>query len=373
MAKFRTVDPKIWQHPALRRQPWHVRHIYMYLITSLADDEGRCIADAYSILEGAFARHDPVTEADVEAALVELSSGGHPLVLLYEHSGIRYGFLRGWYEHQYIRRGRRDPSALPPPPTPVQTWDIADGIRARYAKDTKTDEAKAQYKTALRWHQQLEYGADSEDDSDIDDSAEDAAVLPKRRRNADETAPKRRRNGTETARSAAESDENGAFCCPEVEGEVEGEVLQRLGHAPAEADAPPAPPPEPDALPALLPPEPKPQRADTPEQACIRRAWEAHGQTSTPSGKGYSGLMKLVREHGIPAVDGWIEHLHTTPPTVPEGADPWAWFCRQFRDALKRPWEWQKRDPPQRGRGMKPVSDWANTVIERNPDGTVKM
>lgn len=115
-------------------------------------------------------------------------------------------------------------------------------------------------------------------------------------------------------------------------------------HAPPAGDAPPAPAPDANHSPAPSPSEPKPPREDTPEQACIRRAWEALGQVGPPSGKGYSGLMKLVKEHGIPAVDEWATHLRASPATIPEGADPWAWFCRAFRDALKRPWEWQRKN-----------------------------
>lgn len=115
-------------------------------------------------------------------------------------------------------------------------------------------------------------------------------------------------------------------------------------HAPAPAGAAPAPTPDANHSQMPPPPEPKPAREDTPEQACIRRAWEANGFAGLPSGKGYSGLMKLVKEHGIPAVDEWTAHLRASPATVPEGADPWAWFCRAFRDALKRPWEWQRKN-----------------------------
>lgn len=146
-------------------------------------------------------------------------------------------------------------------------------------------------------------------------------------------------------------------------------------HAPAEADAPSAPTPEPIHSPAPVPPEPKPPREDTPEQACIRRAWEALGHDTTPSGKGYSGLMKLVREHGIPAVDEWTAHLRASPATIPEGADPWAWFCRAFRDALKRPWEWQRKSNGNGDdyrfsdvyRGELPISEV--DVTQLTPDG----
>ena len=54
--------------------------------------------------------------------------------------------------------------------------------------------------------------------------------------------------------------------------------------------------------------------------------------------------MKLLQEKGIPLAEAWIAHLVANPPVIPEGAEPWKYFCRQFRDALNRTWEWGHRE-----------------------------
>jgi hypothetical protein len=82
------------------------------------------------------------------------------------------------------------------------------------------------------------------------------------------------------------------------------------------------------------------KREDTPEQACIRRVWNAHGFDTTPKGAGYAALMKIIQEHGIPLVDEWAAIVRIESPHVPEGADPWKWFCTRMRDAFKAVWKW---------------------------------
>lgn len=83
------------------------------------------------------------------------------------------------------------------------------------------------------------------------------------------------------------------------------------------------------------------QRPETPIQRAISDAWEACCQDGKPSGEGYSGLVVLVQEKGLPFVGEWVEHLRGVMPEPPEGADPWKWFRGKFRDAMRRPWEWQ--------------------------------
>jgi len=131
MARFRTIDPKLWQHPFFRKQPWYVRDVFIFLFSSHADDEGRFVADAFTILEGAFSRNHPVTEEDVEEALAALVNS--KLTLRYGTDN-EYGFLTGWYEHQYIEKRRRSESSLPPPPVSICSWEAADIIRRQYAE-----------------------------------------------------------------------------------------------------------------------------------------------------------------------------------------------------------------------------------------------
>ncbi len=152
MARFRTIDPKLWQHPFFRKQPWYVRDVFIFLFSAHADDEGRFVADAFAILEGAFSRNHPVTEDDVEQALDALVDGA--LIIRY---GGEWGFLLGWYEHQFIDRRYRQPSSLPPPPLDIGSWDAAEAIRQQYAKAQKIDPQRAQFQPALRWSMQNHY------------------------------------------------------------------------------------------------------------------------------------------------------------------------------------------------------------------------
>ena len=98
------------------------------------------------------------------------------------------------------------------------------------------------------------------------------------------------------------------------------------------------------------PPSKPKLKEDTPEQACIRRAWNAHGFDTTPGptskskgkakGSTYSSLMQIVKQHGIPLVDEWTAMVKAEGPQVPDGADPWEWFCTRMRDAFKAVWKW---------------------------------
>jgi hypothetical protein len=108
------------------------------------------------------------------------------------------------------------------------------------------------------------------------------------------------------------------------------------GSAPPNGDAAPEPP----AKPGKQPRAPNPPEEDTPVQAVIRAAWQAHGYETAPGGSGYAGLVKLVQAKGIPLAEGWVTHLAGEAPELPEGADPWPWFADRFRAALNRPWEW---------------------------------
>ena len=84
------------------------------------------------------------------------------------------------------------------------------------------------------------------------------------------------------------------------------------------------------------------RRAETPDQQCIRRAWEAHGLEGVPGGtdKQYGRLVAIIRQHGIPLVDEWAAIVKAEGPTLPDGADPWRWFCGRMLDAFKAVWKW---------------------------------
>ena len=158
MARFRTIDPKVWQHPFFRKQPWYVRDVFLFLFSSHADDEGRFVADAFAILEGAFSRNHPVTEEDVEEALSALDNS--KLTLRYG-ADSEYGFLVGWYEHQYIEKARRSESSLPPPPVQICSWEAADQAKANYQEATGRKAQGVYYSDAVRWQEQQTVNSES--------------------------------------------------------------------------------------------------------------------------------------------------------------------------------------------------------------------
>jgi len=192
VAKQRTIDPRIWQHKAFLRSPWHCRDVFFYLFSAACDDEGRFDWDPLAILEGAFPRAYPVTEDDVIADLQHLVNEG--LALRYGDAD-EYGFLCGWFEHQYIQADRRTPSSLPEPPVRVPSWAAADGVRDACAKHLGRGLKQVTYHDAIDWL----------------------------------TGRERSVNGSLTERSPE----------VEVEGEVEGEVESKGNDSsPRPADAP---------------------------------------------------------------------------------------------------------------------------------------
>jgi hypothetical protein len=154
VAKRRSIDPNIFKHPFLLKQPIAARYLYHYVIEVAADDEGRFRADPLALARDCFSPADNVTPEAVEALLSMLSGKGGVL-LLYRREGETFGFLRGWYEHQRIERRYREESSLPPPPVPIRCWEQVDALRAEYANAKGLrDPDKAQAREAIRWHTQ---------------------------------------------------------------------------------------------------------------------------------------------------------------------------------------------------------------------------
>lgn len=146
MASFRSIDSDIWQHAAFRKASMTVREVFLFLFSCAADDEGRFLADPETILEAAFSRRHPVTEQDIAEALDYLAKA--ELVLLYGEAS-EYGFLCGWYEHQYIQRDRRTLSTLPEPPVAIASWRAADVAREQCARALKRPLQQVRYHDAI--------------------------------------------------------------------------------------------------------------------------------------------------------------------------------------------------------------------------------
>ncbi len=261
MAKQRTIDPRIWQHKAFLRSPWHCRDVFFYLFSAACDDEGRFDWDPLAILEGAFPRAYPVTEDDVIADLQHLVNEG--LALRYGDAD-EYGFLCGWFEHQYIQADRRTPSSLPEPPVRVPSWAAADGVRDACAKHLGRGLKQVTYHDAIDWL----------------------------------TGRERSVNGSLTERSP--------------EGEVEGEVESKGNDsAPPAADAPSEDPFAED-LTLSNPPAPKKQpKQDTPTQAAANACLALYGLTHRDmedASKYFKAMGKLVADltGGAEELQAWV-------------------------------------------------------------------
>lgn len=290
-SKRRTIDPEVLQHPAFRRAGFVERELWIGLIL-LADDEGRVRADPLSLAETIFSPlcHQ-VTEAVVDAALDYWEKAGW--LLRYDGNT----FLTGWFEHQYIEPRTRDESSIAAPPCAINSWAAADLVFEWYR--AFGGKAKTYYRRALRAF----------------------VALPESEQNEILRVPNAFRTRSEPVPNAAER--NGT------------ERNTRTNPAPPVGDARQAPAGDESARPKQ---EPKPLTAQ--EQA-IQDAFTAFPLPGLATGKGYSGLTKLVAEHGIPSVAEWTAWLHTHPQQVPDGASEWSYFCQQFRAALRRPWVWR--------------------------------
>jgi hypothetical protein len=260
VAKQRTIDPRIWQHKAFLRSPWHCRDVFFYLFSAACDDEGRFDWDPLAILEGAFPRAYPVTEDDVIADLQHLVNEG--LALRYGDADA-CGFLCGWFEHQYIQADRRTPSSLPEPPVRVPSWAVADGVRDACAKHLGRGLKQVTYHDAIDWL----------------------------------TGRERSVNGALTKRSPE----------VEVEVEVEREVTDSAppaGAADAEDVFALAPPPE---------PEPKGTRAKTDRdhayEACLAACGVEPASLDKSAWAKYAKAMNaVVKAHSLEEVTAWAEH-----------------------------------------------------------------
>lgn len=166
MAKRRSIEPELLTHPTFRRASLVARELWLGMILQ-ADDEGRLRVDAVALGETVFS---PLTHKINAAKIAEAvdfwatthENGKQPWLLLY---GDGYGFLTGWFEHQYIKACDREQSSLPPPPVPVDSWAAADAVYHWYCRTHK--QAKTYYRLPMRALSQLtveeQYGVVTEE------------------------------------------------------------------------------------------------------------------------------------------------------------------------------------------------------------------
>lgn len=110
-ARQRFIWPDIWEDPRFGRLDNRDQVLFVALF-SMADDDGRIIADAANLRSAAF-KYQDVTLAEVEAARARVIAAMKH-VCFYQVDGIEYIHLTSWPKRQKPRYPQ--PSLLPPCP-----------------------------------------------------------------------------------------------------------------------------------------------------------------------------------------------------------------------------------------------------------------
>lgn len=269
-SKCRTIDPQLYQKAEFRRASYVQREVWIGVITTCCDDEGRFEADPWNLCELIFSRAHDATESSVTEALQYWCSCGW--LLLYEDG--KYGFLTGWYEHQYIKTP--EPSSYPAPPVEINSWRAVKHIK-EWHKAERGGSENTHFRTVIREYEQS-VATDGELSTHLLHTKSVASEV---------------QNGIE--RNRTEGEENPTE-----------EKQQRLPASGA------AEPPKPAVKPVTKPPSAP--RLDTPSQqaanACLALWSLTHADLTGPqAGKYYAAMNKLIEglAGGAEELQAWAE------------------------------------------------------------------
>ncbi len=306
--------------------------LYGYLITAEADDEGRFVADAWALSEDIFSSVHGVSEDMVEDALQLLHD--RDLIILYVVGGTRYGFLTGWFEHQYIRPSYREESSLPAPPVVLCSWERLTTVYEHYCE--YQGKGKTTYEAATRWFGQQDrekqmavLGIEEPLQPSFPSCAEDAQQERKSCAKATlgrERKGKERKNGVPRTREASGERE------PDWNYPASENTPKRLDVDPSDEHLLSC---EPTALRGLI--------------AELRGGvWSVHQRQQW-----CVALERPIRdEHTDVDADEMLDLLRENVPDVADRPDAWLRRMLARKGAAKR--------DASSGRGMAPVSDWAS-------------
>ena len=93
----RVIDPTIWRDRFIRSLPFMQRVLWLGLIVTCADDQGRLENDVFLIRSDVFPA-DNVREQDIEDALLEF--GNARKLLAYEADGKHFLQILNWWKYQ---------------------------------------------------------------------------------------------------------------------------------------------------------------------------------------------------------------------------------------------------------------------------------
>jgi len=129
----------------------------------------------------------------------------------------------------------------------------------------------------------------------------------------------------------------------------------------------------PDDTPEPPAPE-KPNETDV--QRVIRECWEMLDLGNMPDGKlkGYSRLTQLFVADGWEVIEQQVKMCFATKPQPTGNANPWAFFCKQFRLAVNQPWGFGVQKDSARGTsGNQGPGVWEPGDFSTAPTGEIDL
>jgi hypothetical protein len=116
MARIRSIKPTFWTDEKVGLLPRAARLTFLGLISAMADDHGRLVANARIIRGAVYPYDDDVTAAEVSEHVEMLIASGR--VARYTVNGDDYLFVRHWFQHQRVDKPQK--SLLPAPPDEME-------------------------------------------------------------------------------------------------------------------------------------------------------------------------------------------------------------------------------------------------------------
>lgn len=116
MARIRSIKPTFWTDEKVGLMPRAVRLTFLGLISAMADDHGRLVANARIIRGAVYPYDDDITVPEVESHIQMLVAANR--VVRYTVNGDDYLAIRHWTQHQKVDKPSK--SLLPAPPPDLE-------------------------------------------------------------------------------------------------------------------------------------------------------------------------------------------------------------------------------------------------------------
>jgi hypothetical protein len=130
LPKIRSLKRSYFRSQTVRKMSRPARLTLAGVIASMADDEGRFVADARLVRTEVYPWDDDVSDQEIEAHLCEAAAKTVGLVRFYRVAGVRYAVFPKWGQHQWI--SKKSPSSIPA--IPIRHRHHADTVSVRHAR-----------------------------------------------------------------------------------------------------------------------------------------------------------------------------------------------------------------------------------------------